>query len=211
MVEFRGRVTACMLYDDRPIIDAFVRIDDDRVLGVMDMKGDPSPYFFVLKRDPSDLGFGPSMAQDERFMELFDMEVQNRAFALKVNKDLGETAVSDEDKAFYTAWIAFETFLQKCLCARCAANTGCRRPPRTGANLQAGLARFGAGILPDRMMTKDRARRHHQVSRKAQRAVPRRPRRRPRISLPSSSSMKRRRSTRSAFVSRATRRPQQNF
>ena len=25
MVEFRGRVTACMLYDDRPIIDAFVK------------------------------------------------------------------------------------------------------------------------------------------------------------------------------------------
>ena len=153
MVEFRGRVTACMLYDDRPIIDAFVKIDDDRVLGVMDMKGDPSAYFFILRRDPSDLSFGPSMAQDERFMELFDMEVQNRAFALKVNKDLGETAVNDDDKAFYTAWIAFETFLQRAY-APVARKYGLSQAPRTGANLQAGLARFGAGVLSDRMMTK---------------------------------------------------------
>ena len=153
MVEFRGRVTACMLYDDRPIIDAFVKIDGERVLGVMDMKGDPNPYFFILKRDPSDLSFGPLMAKNERFLELFDMEVQNRAFALKVNKDLGETAVSDSDKAFYTAWVAFETFLQRAY-APVARKYGLSQSPRTGANLQVGLARFGVGILPDRMMTK---------------------------------------------------------
>ncbi|MEL6372002.1 MAG: DUF4334 domain-containing protein [Pseudomonadota bacterium] len=153
MVEFRGRATASMLYDERPIIDAFVKIDDEQVLGVMDMKGDPTPYFFILKRDRSDLSFGPLMELNERFMELFDMEVQNRAFALKVNKELGEKAVTDGDKAFYTAWVAFEEFLQREY-APFASKYGLSQAPRTGANIQVGLARLGMGVLPDDVMTK---------------------------------------------------------
>ena len=152
MVEHRGRVTACMLYDDRPIIDAFVKLDDERLLGVMDMKGSPEPYFFILERDHQDFDFGPSMAENERFLELFDMEIQNRAFALKVNSDLGDKAVTEADKAFYTGWVQFEEFLQHAY-APVASKYGLSQAPRTGADIQVGLARFGAGLLPDKMMT----------------------------------------------------------
>lgn len=51
MVEFRGRSTATMVYDSKPIFDHFARIDDDRVLGIMDLKGMPGPYAFCLERD----------------------------------------------------------------------------------------------------------------------------------------------------------------
>jgi hypothetical protein len=49
-VEHRGVVTAAMVYDHRPIIDVFRRVDADTLLGVMDLRGSP-PYFFVLTRD----------------------------------------------------------------------------------------------------------------------------------------------------------------
>lgn len=49
--EYRGRLCATMLYDELPILDIFVKIDDTRVLGVMDLKGDPDPFFFMLERD----------------------------------------------------------------------------------------------------------------------------------------------------------------
>ena len=51
-VEHRGVVTAAMLYDALPIIDVFRRIDADTVLGLMDLRGLPGPFFFVLRRDP---------------------------------------------------------------------------------------------------------------------------------------------------------------
>lgn len=51
MLEYRGVVSATMIYDEFPINDAFRKIDDHRVLGVMDFKGVPAPYFFVLERD----------------------------------------------------------------------------------------------------------------------------------------------------------------
>jgi hypothetical protein len=47
----RGVVTAAMVYDDLPIIDVFRRVDDDTVLGAMDLRGVAQPYFFVLQRD----------------------------------------------------------------------------------------------------------------------------------------------------------------
>ena len=46
----RGQVTTAMIYDDLPIIDLFRRVDDQTVLGVMDMRNMPLPYFFVLRR-----------------------------------------------------------------------------------------------------------------------------------------------------------------
>jgi len=52
-VEFRGRMTATMIYDNKPIFDHFARIDGDRVLGIMDLKGVPGPYAFCLERDDS--------------------------------------------------------------------------------------------------------------------------------------------------------------
>lgn len=49
-VEHRGVVTAAMVYDHLPIIDVFRRIDEDNLLGVMDLRDSP-PYFFALTRD----------------------------------------------------------------------------------------------------------------------------------------------------------------
>ncbi|MCG1037577.1 DUF4334 domain-containing protein [Polaribacter sargassicola] len=53
MIEYRGRATATMAYDAKPINDHFVKIDENTVLGLMDKKGDSKnfPYAFVLKRD----------------------------------------------------------------------------------------------------------------------------------------------------------------
>ncbi len=52
-VECRGKVGATMIYDHLPINDVFRRVDDDTVLGLMDRRGDPVPFFFVLRRDRS--------------------------------------------------------------------------------------------------------------------------------------------------------------
>ena len=51
MLEYRGQVSATMIYDDKPINDCFRKIDETRVLGAMDLKGMPAPYFFILERD----------------------------------------------------------------------------------------------------------------------------------------------------------------
>lgn len=48
---YRGRVSATMIYDERPILDIFVKIDEVTVLGVMDAKGDAGSFFFLLERD----------------------------------------------------------------------------------------------------------------------------------------------------------------
>ncbi|MFJ8676715.1 DUF4334 domain-containing protein [Streptomyces sp. NPDC093589] len=56
-VEFRGEPTATMVYDARPILDHFKRIDDATLLGVMNGKGvldDKGRHFYFvleLERD----------------------------------------------------------------------------------------------------------------------------------------------------------------
>ncbi|MEQ6900053.1 DUF4334 domain-containing protein [Nocardioides sp. YIM 152588] len=50
-VHHRGVDTTAMVYDHLPIIDTFRRVDADTVLGVMDLRAHPAPYFFVLERD----------------------------------------------------------------------------------------------------------------------------------------------------------------
>lgn len=50
-VEYRGTSTACMVYDDKPIIDCFRRLNGHAVMGAMDLKGMAKPYFFLLERD----------------------------------------------------------------------------------------------------------------------------------------------------------------
>lgn len=50
MMAHRGVVTATMVYDHLPICDHFRRIDDDRLLGIMDLRGS-TPFFFTLTRD----------------------------------------------------------------------------------------------------------------------------------------------------------------
>jgi hypothetical protein len=50
---FRGVDTATMIYDQLPINDVFRRLGEDAVIGAMDLRGIPQPYFFVLRRDAS--------------------------------------------------------------------------------------------------------------------------------------------------------------
>ncbi|MGY1834514.1 DUF4334 domain-containing protein [Blastococcus sp. SYSU DS0510] len=50
-LEHRGVVTAAMVYDRLPIIDVFRRVDGRTVLGLMDLRGLPDPFFFLLTRE----------------------------------------------------------------------------------------------------------------------------------------------------------------
>ncbi|MDT0276563.1 DUF4334 domain-containing protein [Blastococcus goldschmidtiae] len=50
-VEHRGVPTAAMVYDALPIIDVFRWVSDDVRLGLMDLRGLPAPFFFVLRRE----------------------------------------------------------------------------------------------------------------------------------------------------------------
>ena len=52
MTEFRGVVSATMVYDALPVLDVFRRVDVSTRLGVMDMRGLAAPYVFVLVREP---------------------------------------------------------------------------------------------------------------------------------------------------------------
>lgn len=49
-VSYREVASAAMIYDALPIIDHFRRVADDVVLGLMDMRGLPEPFAFVLQR-----------------------------------------------------------------------------------------------------------------------------------------------------------------
>lgn len=51
MTEYRGKLCATMIYDSLPINDVFRRVDDHCVLGAMDFKDSPRPFFFVLRRE----------------------------------------------------------------------------------------------------------------------------------------------------------------
>jgi len=55
MIEYRGKVTGTMVYDQKAINDHFVKVDEHTMLGAMDFKGKPIPYFFVLERDDQGL------------------------------------------------------------------------------------------------------------------------------------------------------------
>ncbi len=50
MVEYRGKLSATMIYDRLPICDVFRKVDDRTVLGWMDLKEWP-PFFFTLTKD----------------------------------------------------------------------------------------------------------------------------------------------------------------
>lgn len=50
MVEYRGVVTATMVYDQHPVMDHFRQVDEHTVLGVMIKKGDTFPLYFYLQR-----------------------------------------------------------------------------------------------------------------------------------------------------------------
>lgn len=50
MMEYRGKVSATMVYDHLPIHDVFRKVDENTVLGIMDLRGLDNPFFFVLRR-----------------------------------------------------------------------------------------------------------------------------------------------------------------
>ena len=50
MMEYRGKVSATMIYDYLPINDSFRKVDDNTVFGIMDFKNSSQPFFFVLRR-----------------------------------------------------------------------------------------------------------------------------------------------------------------
>jgi hypothetical protein len=49
-VEYRGVISAGMIYDALPILDVFRAVDPDTLLGLMDLRGMPRPFFFMLQR-----------------------------------------------------------------------------------------------------------------------------------------------------------------
>ena len=51
MMEYRGKITAAMIYDDKPVTDYFGKVDEETILGVMDLKSSHQPFFFMLRRD----------------------------------------------------------------------------------------------------------------------------------------------------------------
>jgi hypothetical protein len=50
-MRYRDVVTATMCYDDLPINDAFRRVDEDTLVGAMDLRGLDTPFLFVLRRE----------------------------------------------------------------------------------------------------------------------------------------------------------------
>ena len=51
MMEYRGIVSAAMIYDQHSVYDTFRKIDENTVIGAMDWKGQPDmAYFFLLER-----------------------------------------------------------------------------------------------------------------------------------------------------------------
>lgn len=51
LVEYRGVVTATMMYDALPVNDHFRLVDENTVVGAMDMRGWDRPFMFVLRRE----------------------------------------------------------------------------------------------------------------------------------------------------------------
>lgn len=50
MMEYRGKVSATMIYDQHPINDVFRKVDERTLLGLMDMRQMDTPYFFILRK-----------------------------------------------------------------------------------------------------------------------------------------------------------------
>ncbi|WP_216900393.1 DUF4334 domain-containing protein [Synechococcus sp. CCY 9618] len=59
IISCRGTPSAAMVYDHLPIQDVFRKLDEDTVLGLMDLRGMEQPFFFLLRRE------GPGGASEE--------------------------------------------------------------------------------------------------------------------------------------------------
>lgn len=50
-VVFGSKVQACLIYDKMPMMDYFRKVSEEIVIGLGDIKGRPTDFFFWLKRD----------------------------------------------------------------------------------------------------------------------------------------------------------------
>ena len=48
-INFRGKVSSAMMYNYLPIIDHFRRVDENTLMGVMDVKGKTIIYFYLYR------------------------------------------------------------------------------------------------------------------------------------------------------------------
>lgn len=53
VLPFHGKSSAAMVYDRLPVTDHFRRIDERRLLGLMEMPGMERPFFFMLEHEGS--------------------------------------------------------------------------------------------------------------------------------------------------------------
>ncbi|MCI4670503.1 MAG: hypothetical protein MRZ79_20370 [Bacteroidia bacterium] len=93
------------------------------------------------------------LKRQEAFIQLFDREVQNRAFALLSMSAISEKAVSDGDKTFYNQWVVFEEFLQKKY-KPYADKHGLSQEPRSKAKAEAFFGKLASDILPKKKFYK---------------------------------------------------------
>lgn len=85
----------------------------------------------------------------QTFLDLFEMEVQNRAFALLGAQEALAGASSEDDRVFFGTWVEWERFLKEEY-APYASKYGLSQEPTDGAKKQATLAMMAASVLPDR-------------------------------------------------------------
>jgi hypothetical protein len=50
-VAFGGKVSAALIYDSQPIMDYFRKVHENLVIGLGDIKGKPTDFFFHLTRE----------------------------------------------------------------------------------------------------------------------------------------------------------------
>lgn len=82
------------------------------------------------------------------FLELLDMEIQNRAFALKSAREVVKLTSDPEAAQWHKAWIEFEEFNQAKY-APIAQKYEISQEPRLGAKLQAGFVIVAGAIFSD--------------------------------------------------------------
>jgi hypothetical protein len=60
MTQYRGVVSATMIYDALPINDVFRAVGPDTLVGAMDMRGVDQPFMFLLQRERPSCGASPA-------------------------------------------------------------------------------------------------------------------------------------------------------
>ena len=90
---------------------------------------------------------GEDLENQKAFIQLFDREVQNRAFALLSMGRIAKSVTKDGDKVFYKAWVIFEEFLQKKY-KPYAEKHGLSQEPRGRAKTEAFFGKLASDILP---------------------------------------------------------------